>query len=238
MGRFTNIDDTAPARVVIEQRSDTAFLLCEGFRYQDEEAGIDFLVLPADLPATDLASVPWYLRWFVPAYGRHSLAALLHDHLLENGHRLTPPITRVRADEMFLRALSDLRVPRVRRNLMGAAVSIKTRLDRGGNSRLRMRAWLAASLLGTATLLSAVLSGEPLLALGAVLAPLFGALLWWPQLRLGMVAGYGTAILGPPAVVVAGAYALYWLTEYAVDQFAGGGSEEDGPSRSRPGKDL
>ena len=179
----------------------------------------------------------WMAGYYACSWGE-ALAALLPDQLLENGHRLTPPITRVRADEIFLRALSDLRVPRVRRNLMGAAVSIKTRLDRGGNSRLRMRAWLAASLLGTATLLSAVLSGEPLLALGAVLAPLFGALLWWPQLRLGMVAGYGTAILGPPAVVVAGAYALYWLTEFAVDQFAGGGREEEGSSMRRPGKDL
>ena len=232
------MDGAAAARVVIEQRSDTAFLLREGFRYQDDPTGMDFLVLPADLPVTDLASVPWYLRWFVPAYGRHSLAALLHDHLLENGHRLTPPIARVMADEIFLRALADLDVPRVRRNLMGAAVNIQTRLDRGGSSRLRMRVWLASSLLGTATLLSAVLSGEPLLALGAILAPLLGALLWWPQLRLGMVAGYGTAILGPPAVVVAGAYGFYWLSELALGAVLGDSEEARDAQVGRPGRDL
>ena len=123
-GRFTSVDGFASARVVVEQRSDTAFVLREGFRYRNDEEDLDFTVLPDDLPETDLASVPWFLRWFVPAYGRHSLAALLHDHLVENGDRLTPRVSRVRADEIFLQALEELGVPTLRRHLMWAAVNL------------------------------------------------------------------------------------------------------------------
>ncbi|MDG2307051.1 MAG: DUF1353 domain-containing protein [Candidatus Binatia bacterium] len=215
-GRFTSTDGTASARVVIEQRADSGFVLREGFRYRDEGADLDLTVLPADLPVTDLASVPWFLRWFVPAYGRHSLAALLHDHLIENGARLVPPVSRVRADEIFLAALGDLRVPLVRRHLMWAAVNLKTRLNRGGLARFGMQAWIVASLLGTATLLGAIVAREPLLTIGAVIAPIAGALMWWPQFRIGLVAGYGAALLGPPAITISIAYATYALTERAV----------------------
>jgi len=236
-GRFTSVDGAAPARVVIEQRSDTAFILREGFRYRDEDARLDITVLPADLPETDLATVPWFLRWFVPAYGRHSLAALLHDHLLENGHRLVPPVSRVRADEIFLAALGDLGVPLVRRHLMWAAVNLETRLGRGGRSRFGMQVWLLASLLGTATLLFALLAGEPWILLGVVVAPVAGALLWWPQLRIGLVAGYGAAVLGPPAVWIALAYAVYWFSETGLAALRGDAEEPQRPM-GRPDLDL
>lgn len=236
-GRFTTIDGEESARVVIEQRSDIGFVLREGFRYRDEEVAIDFTVLPADLPVTDLATVPWYLRWFVPAYGRHSLAALLHDHLLENGARLTPPVDRVQADDLFLAALRDLEVPLVRRHLMWAAVNLETRLCLGGGARRAMQAWLGASLIGTITLLLAVIAGEPWLTMGAIVAPFAGSLLWWPQLRIGLVAGYGAAILGPPAVVVTIAYAIYWASERALGAFRRDSGDEPRPIW-RPDLDL
>ncbi len=235
-GRFTSIDGAASARVVIEQRGDTGFILREGFRYQDQDAGLDLTVLPEDLPVTDLASVPWFLRWFVPAYGRHSLAALLHDHLVENGERLVSPVSRVRADEIFLAALADLEVPLVRRHVMWAAVNLKTRLNRGGASRVGMQAWIVASLLGTATLLGAIVAREPLWALGAVIAPVGGALMWWPQFRIGLVAGYGAALLGAPAIAISIAYATYALTEKLM---AGPRDSGDaGPHVGRPDLDL
>lgn len=212
-GYFRSVDGAATARVVIEQRSDTGFVLREGFRYRNDEEGIDISVLPDDLPVTDFASVPWFLRWFVPAYGRHSLAALLHDHLVENGERLNPPVSRVRADEIFLGALEDLGVPLLRRHLMSAAVNLKTRMDRGASDRMRMQIWIGASLLGTATLLVGVVAREPILGLGAIIAPIAGALLWWPQFKLGLIAGYGAALLGAPAIAITVAYAAYALTE-------------------------
>lgn len=212
-GYFTSVDGAVAARVVIEQRSDTGFVLREGFRYRDDEVGIDVTVLPHDLPVTDLASVPWFLRWFVPAYGRHSLAAILHDHLVENGARLTPPVSRVRADEIFLSALEDLDVPFLRRHLMSAAVNLKTRMNRGRSDRMRMQTWIGASLLGTATLLVGIVAREPILGLGAIIAPIAGALLWWPQFKIGLIAGYGAALLGAPAIAISIAYGAYALSE-------------------------
>ncbi len=235
-GRFSSVDGAASAQVVIEQRSDTGFVLREGFRYRDEAAGYDFTVLPGDLPVTDLASVPWFLRWFVPAYGRHSLAALLHDHLIENGSTLTPPVSRVEADDVFSAALRDLDVPLVRRHLMRAAVAIETRLTHGGWSRAGMRIWLGASLLGTATLLLGIVTREPLLGVGAIVAPIAGALLWWPQFRVGLVAGYGAALLGPPSYAIAIAYGLYAATEKLVSRARGGA--DDAAHVARPELDL
>lgn len=235
-GRFANADGSGPARVVIEQRSDTAFLLREGFRYVDGDAGMEITVLPSDLPVTDLTSVPWFLRWFVPAYGRHSLAALLHDHLIENGRRLTPPISRVQADDIFLAALRDLEVPLLRRWIMWAAVNLQTRLSRGGKDRLRMQIWIVASLLGTATLLAAVLGREPILILGAILAPLLGSFLWWPQYRIGLIAGYGAALLGGPAIAITLSYAAYALSERVIAAIRGDSGR--GPPVGRPELDL
>jgi hypothetical protein len=212
-GRFSSIDGQAPPRVVLEQLSDTTFRLKEGFRYADPSRNLDLTIFPEDLPATDLASVPWFLRWFVPAYGRHSLAALLHDYLLEKGGDRKPPIARDAADEIFLEALGALGVPRVRRHLMGVAVSLETRLSLGGRSRLRMRSWLVASLLGTGVLLLSIVTGPLWLVIGALLAPVLGAFLWWPQFRTGLIAGYGSAILGPPSVMVALSYLVYWISE-------------------------
>lgn len=228
-GRFTSIDGTASARVVVEQRSNTGFVLREGFRYRDDDAELDFTVLPDDLPETDLASVPWFLRWFIPAYGRHSLAALLHDHLVENGARLTPPVSRVRADEIFLAALEDLGVPMLRRYLMWAAVNLKTRMNRGGMDRARMQIWIGASLLGTATLLVGVIAREPILGLGALIAPIAGAFLWWPQFRIGLIAGYGAALLGAPAIAIAVAYTAYAATEKILTRLTGSRADVAGP---------
>ena len=38
---------------------------------------------------TDLASVPQFMAWFERAYGRHTLAAMIHDRLITDG-KLTP----------------------------------------------------------------------------------------------------------------------------------------------------
>src|SRR3954454_4050222 len=34
---------------------------------------------------TDLASIPPFMRWFVNSYGKHTLAAIIHDRLITDG---------------------------------------------------------------------------------------------------------------------------------------------------------
>lgn len=121
--------------VLLRQVAPNTFQLCDGFRYvrPDMPSSSPFSLGPYDVPnhdprrepddgdnSTDLASVPSWLWWFISSHGRHTRAALLHDHLVD-----TLP-NRSEADDVFLLALSESRVPPVRRSLMWTAVRLKT----------------------------------------------------------------------------------------------------------------
>lgn len=67
---------------------------------------------------TDLASVPGFLTWLVPRYGRYTKAAILHDHLWA----ASSPVSRADADGIFRRSMRELGVPILRRWAMWAAV--------------------------------------------------------------------------------------------------------------------
>lgn len=112
---------------------------------------------------------------------------------------------------------------------MWAAVNLKTRMNRGGMDRARMQIWIGASLLGTATLLVGVIAREPILGLGALIAPIAGAFLWWPQFRIGLIAGYGAALLGAPAIAIAVAYTAYAATEKILTRLTGSRADVAGP---------
>lgn len=68
---------------------------------------------------TDLASIPWFARPFVPIAGRMAKPALLHDFLLETGDP--------RAHDVFAEALTVARVPSLTRRLVLMAVRIWNR---------------------------------------------------------------------------------------------------------------
>jgi hypothetical protein len=121
---FSNPEGDAPARVVLEQVDDTQFRVLEPFKYVDP-AGNEYDV-PASDPAdpndvTDLASVPWILRWLVASYGQHTTAALLHDRLVRPGITCSE---RVEADTVFFRALEESGNNWMRHRLMWAAVAV------------------------------------------------------------------------------------------------------------------
>ena len=78
---FTGPAGVGDARVRLEQVEPKRFVLLEGFRYRSPATGKRFEVTPKSLHKTDLASVPFLMRWFVNSYGRHTLPALLHDCL-------------------------------------------------------------------------------------------------------------------------------------------------------------
>ena len=115
--------------VELKQVGPNSFQLLHGFRYQVPPDGLVYLVpahnpnLPPDAPnnSTDLASVPFWLWWFVASYGLHTRAALLHDQLVD-----VAQIDRVEADRVFRLALEESKVRWMRRWLMWTAVSIAT----------------------------------------------------------------------------------------------------------------
>lgn len=67
---------------------------------------------------TDLASVPELLRSAINAFGRHTMAAVIHDWL----YFLGCPSKEI-ADMIFLLAMENLNVPEARAKLMTYAVS-------------------------------------------------------------------------------------------------------------------
>src|SRR5215210_3317154 len=82
--------------VLLRQVGPNLFQLAEGFRYTTPPGAPkgawnvprhDVKVAFGGNNSTDLASVPSWLWWFVASYGRHSRAALLHDHLIDPSGR-------------------------------------------------------------------------------------------------------------------------------------------------------
>lgn len=83
-----------------------------GFTYQIKD--------PVTVPAgavTDFASVPWPFSMIIPTSGKYNQAAVVHDHLYWIQDR-----PRKRADEIFLQAMTDLGVNRIKRQIMYRAV--------------------------------------------------------------------------------------------------------------------
>lgn len=111
---FSKEYSVRPAEVVVRQVDPARFELREPFKYVDENRR--FVVPMGDI--SDFASVPAFLTWLVPRYGRHTLAALLHDHLqhhLSNNAETSPTdperVTSEEADTIFREALQYSRVP-------------------------------------------------------------------------------------------------------------------------------
>jgi hypothetical protein len=120
---------------VIEQVDDTQFRVLVPFMYIDR-TGNEHEV-PASDPndpsdVTDLASVPWILRWLVASYGQHTTAALLHDRLVRPGMTLPEG---VETDPVFFRALEES--GKTKREKHGLSPQIDESLDRALQARGR-----------------------------------------------------------------------------------------------------
>ena len=212
---FTRIGSQEPARIVLRQTGPTSFELEEGFEYTGP-AG-HFRVTPADLPDTDLASIPQFMSWFVSRYGNHTLAALLHDHLVHNGMTLEEPVTRAEADEVFLQALTDLDVPYIRSRVMWAAVTLGTRWRSSLAPRLAIALWVVLAVAGIVTLVVGLLTSNWLLVTIAVLAPIPASLLWsLHQSAAGLFGGYMLWLVALPAALNLAVYSLYSVAEKVV----------------------
>jgi hypothetical protein len=211
------------AEVLLRQVDAKQFRLSQPFRYDNGARHFD---VPED-DVTDLASVPRFLTWLVPRYGRHTLAALLHDHLQD-----VPTVTGEQADELFRDAMGDTEVPLLRRWLMWSAVALRTQWNIGGLRKLRVLLWVAVFGLfalvvwPVAMLMLAFAFGRDALAFAAgavvlaVALPVALSWLWGRRWKIGALAGVALTFFTVQVVLVLFALVVYvgveWLVEHVV----------------------
>ena len=177
---------------------------------------------PREDNPTDLASIPRFMRWFENPYGKHSLAALIHDELITseaNGGRLGSDTL---SDRFFREMMRTSGVPWLKRWIMWSAVALRTRFAAGGLRRWSVILWVALSVLGLGCAFDAAgawildwpapLDPIWLLVIAAVL-PILAAGLWGEQWGASLVSA-ATAFWLVPAAVIAGlGYVVYLALE-------------------------
>lgn len=178
-----------------------------------------------DVPSdTDFASVPAFLGWFERPYGRHTLAAILHDQLIVNEPNGGALGSDTLADSFFRDMIGASGVPVLKRWLMWAAVAARTRWAAGGRRRILLIVWGLLGVIGVG------------IAAHAALAAVFGSItwstafvrfvvsfvlgvvssaLWGKQWGAGLVAALTGIWLIPATVFVVIGLAVYWVMEKA-----------------------
>jgi hypothetical protein len=124
------------AKVVVEELDDRNWKVREPFTYTGKT---ETFSIPIGTH-TDFASVPRVFAWFLPRYGRYTLAAILHDYLWRE-RAATGAMGYIDADGIFRRALRELNVPFLRRWIMWAAVRWGALLKPGGRRDWWREAW-------------------------------------------------------------------------------------------------
>jgi hypothetical protein len=124
-------DDPDVERTLLQELVDDGMDEAEARRAVDEARTFS----PREDNPTDLASIPRFMRWFENPYGKHSLAALIHDELITdqvNGGRLGSDTL---ADRFFREMMRTSGVAWLKRWIMWSAVALRTRFAAGGLRR-------------------------------------------------------------------------------------------------------
>jgi hypothetical protein len=181
---------------------------------------------PSDENPTDLASIPRYMRWFESSYGAHTLAAIIHDDLIQDTPNPPPLRQDTLADRFFREMMRSAGVPWLKRWIMWSAVALRSRWAVGGVRRLSVLAWLLLSATGITSFVWALGAvtfgwGGPIddagLLLFALVLPLAAAGLWGRQYGAGIVAAIAALWILPAAVLAGLGYLIYLGLERAAD---------------------
>jgi hypothetical protein len=177
---------------------------------------------PSDENPTDLASVPRYMRWFEGSYGAHTLAAIIHDDLIQNDPNCPPLEDDTLSDRFFREMMRSAGVPWLKRWIMWTAVALRSRWAVGGSRRFSVIVWLVLSVIGitsfVAALGAAVLGWDipidtmPLLTFALVL-PFGASALWGRQYGAGLVAAVAGLWILPAAALAGLGYVVYLVLE-------------------------
>jgi hypothetical protein len=218
---FTTLDEKGFPVPVLAQVDRKQFDICVPFKYrQDDEA--EWIIVPKneEFRCTDLASVPGFLLWLVPRYGVHTLAALLHDQLVDD----SAIVDRKSADKIFRNALGELEVPWIRRWMMWVAVSLAT-MAQSRIGKVRIVLWGIGVLIAAAMFWQHAFAGlielrpwSSLWLFGRGMGSDLGivgllALLFAPRIGLGLLAGATVMFIFIPTVAVIATTVVYLLLE-------------------------
>jgi hypothetical protein len=92
-----------PDEMLARKTNGPLWELVQMFRYRSAVLG--WVMVPAGF-ATDLASVPWFARWYVSRDGEHTKPAVIHDYLYSpESAAVFPDLSRAQADRVFYEAL-------------------------------------------------------------------------------------------------------------------------------------
>lgn len=132
------------ADVVVKAIDDKNWELIHPLRYRGKE---DDFVVPTGM-RTDFASVPRVFVWFLPAHGRYTKAAILHDYLWRE-LAAKDTLSWLDADAIFRRAMRELDVAFLRRWIMWTGVRWAALVKKGGWTDWWKESWrvLLISLL-------------------------------------------------------------------------------------------
>ncbi len=178
-----------------------------------------------DREVTDLASVPKFMSWFEMPYGRHTLAAMIHDRLITDGDPNTGALkSDALSDAFFREMLKVAGVPVFKRWLMWAAVALRTRWASGGWRRATLAVWIVLALLGNVMVFAAIGQGiagwgelfgwSPWqLMAGVAVLPFAAGGLWGRQFGASVVTAAGGAWLLPAALIVLLGLSCYLIFE-------------------------
>jgi hypothetical protein len=181
--------------------------------------------VPSADEVTDLASIPWFMRWFENTYGRHTLAAIIHDRLILDRPNSGVLGSDTLSDRFFRQMLGAVEVPPLKKWVMWAGIAMRSRWAPGGLRRASLVVWGLLAVAGNAAAVAAVStaifgSGRVFgfgwvgtLAVAAAAAVLASAL-WGRQFGAGLVAAINAIWVLPPALAALIGYAIYWLDEH------------------------
>jgi hypothetical protein len=124
------------AKVVVEEVDDENWKVREPFSYR---GSTETFSIPAGA-GTDFASIPRIFAWFLPRYGRYTLAAILHDFLWRQ-RASTGAMAYIDADGLFRRAMRELDVPFLQRWIMWAGVRWAALFKPGGRRGWWRESW-------------------------------------------------------------------------------------------------
>lgn len=180
---------------------------------------------PREDNPTDLATIPRFMRWFENPYGRHSLAALIHDEHITEVTNGGPLGSDTLSDQFFRHMMNASGVPWLKRWILWAGVAARSRFVAGGLRRWSMMLWVALCGIGLASAVDALGAWvwdwpaplDPwLLLLFAAALPIVAAGLWGEQWGASLV--FAVAAFW---IVPAGAFAgLGYLVYAALERLA------------------
>jgi hypothetical protein len=178
---------------------------------------------------TDMASIPRFVRWFENTYGRHTLAAIIHDRLIVSKHANGGALgSDTLADRFFREMMRTSGVPLFKRWIMWAAVAMRTRWAAGGVRRLTLAVWITAAVIGTVTAIGSLMaaigtgnlfgwSGWALIATSLVLT-VTCAPLWGRQWGASVIAAITCPWLVPAVAVAAFGFVIYLAIEAVLER--------------------